>query len=70
MYRMNFITLNLAKTETMQTQVKADIWQIVLFTPQGVKTEIYNTSSMPLEQFEANMVEKYKTFVMHKCSLI
>jgi hypothetical protein len=54
----------------MYTQVKADIWQIVLFTPQGMKTEIYNTSSMPLEQFEANMVEKYKTFVMHKCSLI
>ena len=49
----------------MQTQVKPEIWQIVLITPQGIKTEIYNTSSMPLKQFEDNMVEKYKTFVMH-----
>ena len=40
-------------------------YKIVLFTPNGIKTEIYRDTE-PLKCFEEKMTEKYKTFIMQQ----
>lgn len=50
-------------------QNTAEKYKIVLLTPQGLKTEIYSTST-PLEDFTAEMVKKYGTFTTYTSKLI
>lgn len=52
----------------MQTQ-PTEKYKIVLFTQQGLKTEIYSTETQ-LEVFNAEMVKKYGTFITYESKLI
>lgn len=52
----------------MQT-TQIEKYKIVLFTQQGLKTEIYSTEK-DLKIFESEMVEKYGTFIMQSSNLI
>ena len=54
--------LNLQNTTT-------ETYKIVLFTPQGIKTEIYSTET-ELKDFESEMVKKYGTFITQSSKLI
>ena len=45
-------------------------YKIILLTPEGIKTEIYNPNEKSVEDFEKEMVLKYKTFVMQSSTLI
>ena len=44
-------------------------YKIVLFTPQGIKTEIYSTET-ELMDFNNEMVKKYGTFITQSSKLI
>jgi hypothetical protein len=44
-------------------------YKIVLLTPQGIKTETY-TDTQPLNEFEAQMVDKYGTFILQSSNKI
>jgi hypothetical protein len=44
-------------------------YKIILLTPSGIKTEIY-TDNKPLKEFEAEMLAKYGTFIMHSSNQI
>lgn len=52
----------------MQT-TQIEKYKIVLFTQQGLKTEIYSTEK-DLKIFESEMMEKYGTFIMQSSNLI
>lgn len=51
------------------TTAQPEKYKIVLFTPQGIKTEIYSTET-ELKDFENEMVKKYGTFIMQSSKLI
>jgi hypothetical protein len=51
------------------TTAQPEKYEIVLFTPQGIKTEIYSTEQ-ELTDFDAEMVKKYGTFIMQSSKLI
>ena len=38
------------------------MYNIVLLTPCGIVTELYNSNTIPLEEFEKQMILKYNTF--------
>ena len=45
-------------------------YKITLLTPEGIKTEVYNPNEKSVEDFEQEMVLKYKTFIMQSSKLI
>ena len=45
-------------------------YSITLLTPEGIKTEVYNPNEKSVEDFEQEMVLKYKTFIMQSSKLI
>ncbi|HOV89029.1 MAG TPA: hypothetical protein PLB74_03180 [Candidatus Paceibacterota bacterium] len=51
------------------TTAQPEKYKIVLFTPQGIKTEIYSTET-ELKDFESEMVKKYGTFITQSSKLI
>ena len=51
------------------TTAQPEKYKIVLFTPQGIKTEIYSTET-ELKDFESEMVKKYGTFTTYTSNLI
>lgn len=57
--------MNLQDTNT----TPSEIYEIILLTSQGLKTEIYNTLQ-PLKDFETSMIEKYNTFTTYTSKLI
>jgi hypothetical protein len=44
-------------------------YEITLLTSQGMKVEVYNTS-LSLEEFTAQMIEKYGTFITYQSKQI
>lgn len=44
-------------------------YEITLMTSQGLKVEIYNTT-LSLEEFTAQMIEKYGTFITYQSKQI
>jgi len=40
------------------------MYNIVLLTPCGIVTELYDSNTTPLEEFEKQMITKYKTFIL------
>jgi len=53
----------------MQNTQPIEKYKIILFTQQGLKTEIYSTEK-DLKVFESEMLEKYGTFIMQSSNLI
>lgn len=53
----------------MQNTQPIEKYKIILFTQQGLKTEIYSTDK-DLKQFETEMVQKYGTFITYESNLI
>lgn len=44
-------------------------YEIVIFTPVGLKTEIYS-DSQDLKEFEQQMIDKYGTFILQSSNEI
>ena len=40
------------------------MYNIVLLTPCGIVTELYNSNTTLLADFENQMIAKYKTFIL------
>lgn len=40
------------------------MYSIVLLTPCGIVSELYDSNTMPLEDFEKQMILKYKVFTL------
>lgn len=45
------------------------MYNIVLLTPSGLVKEIYDSSKLPLEEFEEQMKNKYNTFILQSSEL-
>ena len=45
------------------------MYNIVLLTPCGIVTELYDSVTIPLEEFEKQMILKYKVFTLQSSLL-
>lgn len=52
-----------------KAEQKTEVWEIVLLTPQGLKTEYWTPNEKSLSIFEDEMVDKYKTFITSSSKL-
>lgn len=49
--------------------LKIETWEIVLLTPQGLKTEYLTPIKKSIEDFEKEMIQKYGTFTTYTSNL-
>lgn len=56
--------------KTTDKKTKKETWEIVLLTPQGLKTEILIPLEKSIQVFESEMIKKYGTFTTYSSKLI
>ena len=66
---INYLPNKEKSKNIMQNTQPTEKYKIILFTQQGLKTEIYSTEK-DLKVFESEMVEKYGNFIMQSSNLI
>jgi len=54
----------------MNSNTKKEVWQIVLITPKGIFTELFEPLNNKIVDFEQKLIEKYGTFVMQSSTLL